>query len=212
MNYRFYFKIGLASFLFFVLSTSCRSRSNERSVKVEDLDRVMREEKEAESKEPVVSTLSVNDLVELSNCKDASCVQLFMKNKDQSFFYGKKGQFASLNRGVVADSSGNELIMPFSTLYFEVNTNVGATWRLAHILNKKQLSDQLLAAFISNGFALQDSIRYYATNAKCYRYTSEKFPGKYLYFSPTYKPWIREGLYQNVTWLCYVFEIHDIEQ
>jgi hypothetical protein len=129
--------------------------------------------------------LTADELIELSACKDAPCVQLYMKDKASHFFYPKKGEYTSLNRGMVLDTTSKELLMPFSTVYFA-----------------------LLNEFIQKGFVLVDSFRYYATEAKCFQYTSPQYPRMLLLFSPTYKPWYFKGLYMNPKWLSYVFEFH----
>ena len=197
-----FFSIALMAVFVF---SSCGSKSNKRAVKAEDLDKVMQEEA-ANAAGPARSMLSAEEMRQLYNCNDAACVQLYMKEKATDFVHAKKGEFASLNRGEVKDSAGNGLLMPFSTLYY--SSEPGATWRLAHTVHKKELSDALLNEFINKGFVIADSFRYYATSAKCYRYVSAQFPGQLLYYSPTYTPWYMKGIYMRPSWVSYVFEIH----
>ncbi len=194
----------LTTTIVLALFSSCGSKSNKRAVSVEDLDKIM--EEEAANARPAKSIMSAADFIELSKCGSVSCVQLFMKDMSQDFLYAQKGEYFSNNRGVVLDSAGAEKIMAFSTVFFDVNP--GATWRLAHTVHKKELSDELLNDFGNNGFVLNDSIRYYATQAKCYRFTSGQYPGAVLYYSPTHTPWYSRGIYLGSTWACYVFEIH----
>ncbi len=196
----------LALAMLALLVSSCKSKSNQRAIKEEDLDKVMQEDAANAPAGPSRSTLSSDDLMQLSRCEDISCVQLFMKERSSDFFYTKKGEYTSLNRGMVADSAGKELIMPFSTIYFSSESQ--ATWRIAQTVHKKDLSDQLLNEFMQKGFVLVDSFRYYATEAKCYQYISAQHPRTALYYSPTYKPWYGKGLYMNPSWLSYVFEVH----
>lgn len=196
------FKIAI---VLLVILSSCGSKSNKRAVKAEDLDNIMEEEDANAPAVPGHSTLTASDFIQLSKCGDINCVQLFMKEKTKDFFYAKKGEYYSNNRGAVADSTNAENIMAFSTLYFA--SEPSATWRIAHIVHKKELAEDLLDDFNKKGFMLADSTRYYATQAIAYRYTSELFPGAVLYYSPTYKPWYGKGLYAGSKWECYVFEI-----
>jgi len=188
-----------------MLFASCRSKSNQRAIKEEDLDKVMQEEA-ANAPKTKSSLLTADDLMQLSECKDAACVQFFMKDKSDDFFYTKKGEYTSMNRGMITDTAANDYLMPFSTVYFASEPQ--STWRIAHTLHKKELSDELMNEFVQKGFAVKDSFRYYATEAKCYRYTSPQHPGVLLYYSPTYRPWYLKGLYMKPKWLNYVFEIH----
>ncbi len=97
--------------------------------------------------------------------------------------------------------------MPMSTLYADVNPQ--ATWRLAHTLHGRALSDQLLADFQQQEFTLVDSGHFRGLQGNQHRYMSPRYPGKVLYTSTTYKPWYWKGLYKNVTWPCYVFEVRN---
>lgn len=186
--------------------TACRSKSNQRAVNVEDLEKAMQDDAANSPAAPKRSTLTVDELIQASKCDDIACMQLYLKDKGADFFYAKKGEAASLNRGAVIDSAGNELVMSLSTIYF--SSEPGADWRVAHTVHRKELSDALLNEFGSKGFSLVDSFYYHATKAKCYRYTSAQFPNQVLYYSPTYTPWYFKGLYSKPTWICYVFEIH----
>lgn len=200
-------KISIAkASIIVMLFSSCGSKSNKRAVDATDLDKVMQEEAAQNPAGPSRSTLSGDDLMQLSKCEDISCVQLFMKERSGDFFYTKKGEYTSLNRGMVTDSAGKELMMPFSTIYF--SSEPQATWRIAQTVHKKDLSDQLLNEFMQKGFVVVDSFRYYATEAKCYQYTSPQYPRTALFYSPTYKPWYMKGLYMKPSWLGYVFEVH----
>lgn len=192
-----------------LLLASCGSKSNSRAVKAEDLDKIMQEEAAGAPAGPARSILSAGELLELFNCNEAACVQMYMKERAADFVHAKKGEFASLTRGEVKDSAGNGLLMPFSTVYF--SSEPGTDWRLAHTLHKKELSDELLAGFKNKGFILVDSFRYHATAARCYRYSSAQFPGLVLYHSPTFTPWYKKGLYLRPAWQSFVFEIHRLQ-
>lgn len=189
-----------------IIFASCGSKSNKRAVDAKDLEKVMQEEAANAPAKPARNILSANELMQLADCADAACVQLFMKDRSQDFFYPKKGEYTSQNRGMIVDSLGSGILAPFSTVYFA--SEPGATWRIAHTVHKKEFSDELLADFAKKGFVLADSSRYYATKAKAYRYTSPQYPGTVLYYSPTYTPWYAKGLYLGSTWACYVFEVH----
>lgn len=193
----------------FVTASSCGSKSNKRAVNAEDLDKVMQEEAANAPAGPTRSILSADEMLQLSRCVDVDCLQLYMKDLASNFVHAKKGEFASLNRGTITDTAGNGFIIPFSTLYY--SSNPGETWRIAHTIHKKELSDELLNDFASKGFSVVDSFRYYATKAKCYRYTSAQFPNEILYYSPTFTPWYFKGLYKQPTWVNYVFEIHSAQ-
>lgn len=191
-------------FLYLVL-TGCDSNANKKAVNAADLDSIMAEEARNAPAGPSRSKLTVDELVSLSDCNDAACVQLLMKDLTTDFFHAKKGEFASLQRSAIRDSLGDDRIMPLSTLYF--STDPGADWRIVHTIHKQEISDQLLSEFAKKGFAIQDSGYYYATNSLAYHYTSTQYPGKVLYFSPTYTPWGSKGMYLGAKWLCYVFEL-----
>ncbi len=188
--------------------TGCDSNANKKAVKVEDLDKIIAEEARNAPAGPTRNNLSLNELINLSNCEDALCVQLLMKELASNFIHAKKGEFASLNRSAIVDTLGQENIIPLSTLYF--TTDAGADWRIAHTIHKKEISDKLMSEFVTKGFAIQDSGYYYQTKAKAYHYTSSEFPGKMLYFSITFSPWGSKGLYLGANWTSYVFEIKNI--
>jgi hypothetical protein len=189
--------------LFF--SVGCGSNANKKAVNAADLDSIMAEEARNAPAGPSRSKLTVDELVSLSDCNDAACVQLFMKDLATDFVHAKKGELASLNRSVILDKLGREKIMPLSTLYF--TTDPGADWRIAHTIHKQEISDQLLSEFAKKGFTIQDSGYYYATKSFAYHYTSTQYPGKVLYFSSTYTPWGSKGMYLGANWLSFVFEI-----
>jgi hypothetical protein len=201
---RIIFNLFCLFFLLFIL-TNCRSNSNKKAVNAEDLDRIMAEEARNAPAGPTRNNLSATELIEVSNCYDAACVQLFMKNLMTDFVHAKKGEFASLIRSAIKDTMGQELIMPVSTLYF--STDPGADWRMAHTVHKSEISNQLLNEFIAKGFVLQDSGYYTPAKAVAYHYTSSQYPGKVLYFFATYKPWGSKGMYLGANWASFVFEV-----
>lgn len=192
-------------FFLLILGAGCGSNANKKAVNAADLDSIMAEEARNAPAGPSRSKLSAEELVILSDCKDAACVQLFMKNLATDFIHAKKGEFASFHRSAIKDSLGEQRIMPLSTLYF--STDPGADWRLAHTIHKQEISTELLNEFAAKGFVLQDSGYYYATKSLAYHYTSTQYPGKVLYFSPTYTPWGSKGLYLGANWPSFVFEL-----
>lgn len=191
-------------FLLFML-TNCSSNSDKKAVNAEDLDNIMAEEARNAPAGPTRNNLSADELIKVSDCYDAACVQLYMKELATDFVHAKKGEFASLIRSAIKDTLGQEMIMPVSTLYF--STDPGADWRIAHTVHKLEISNQLLNEFTAKGFSLQDSGYYTTTKALAYHYTSSQYPGKVLYFSPTYKPWGSKGMYLGANWASYVFEV-----
>lgn len=198
-----FYQFGLFFLLFVV--TGCSSNSNKKAVNAEDLDRVMAEEAKNAPAGPVRNNLSADELIKISSCNNAGCVQLFMKDLATDFVHAKKGEFASLIRSAIKDTAGQEMIMPVSTLYF--STDPGADWRIAHTVHTLEISDQLLKEFTVKGFSLQDSGYYSPTKAQAYHYTSAQYPGKILYFSTTYKPWGAKGIYLGANWVSFVFEV-----
>ena len=184
---------------------ACGSNSNDRSVKLEDLDKTIKKEKQEAPPGAARSTLTANELIELYGCKDLPCVQLFMKDRSRDFVHAEKGEFASLYRSAVTDTSGQQLVIPMSTLY--VSVDPGADWRMAHTLHTKALSDQLLHEFAAAKFMLADSVYKPAHRAFAYYYRSSQYPGLVLYHIKTFSPWRARGLYYNVTWPCFVFEL-----
>ncbi len=196
-------------FLFmYLLFTSCKSNANRRTVSLEDLDKVAAADQQATTGQ-VKSTLTATEFIDLSACKDLPCVQLFMKDRSSEFAHAKKGEFASLYRSAVMDTSGNSLVIPMSTLY--VTVDAGADWRMAHIIHTGALSDQLLQEFTAAKFLLFDSLYSRKTAAFIYRYRSAQYPSLVLSQTKTFTPWHARGLYYTVTWPCYVFELYASE-
>ena len=205
MRYFFYCTAFFFMCLFF---TACSSNSNERSAKLKDLDKVIQEDNQQEFA-PGRSALTATEFIALSGCKDLPCVQLFMKDRSKDFVHAKKGEFASLYRSEVIDSSGQSLVIPLSTLY--VTVDAGADWRMAHTLHTKALSDQLLKEFETSKFQLTDSVYKKISAAYLYHYRSANYPGLVLSQTKTFAPWRARGLYYTVTWPCYVFELYEAE-
>ncbi|MFT3677581.1 MAG: hypothetical protein QM781_16950 [Chitinophagaceae bacterium] len=189
---------------------SCSSPSNRRAVSTDDLEKVQAADSAEQSRHtPLRDALSATELIELADCDDLSCVQLYMKERDRDFVHAVKGQFAAQHRSVVTDTAGNELVIPLSTLYADVNPQ--ASWRLAHTLHRKETGDRLLAEFHQLGFVFADSGYYIGggLKGKQARFNSPSYPGKSLYVTATYHPWYMKGLYSGkVTWPCYVFEVY----
>ncbi|HEX6181939.1 MAG TPA: hypothetical protein VFZ47_11885 [Chitinophagaceae bacterium] len=183
---------------------ACSSASNDRAVGVEDLEKVQAEDA-SQVTSPTRDALTASELIALADCKSLECVQLFMKDHSNDFVHASKGQFAALHRTSITDTAGNTFVMPVSTLYVDVNPQ--ASWRMKHTLHRLELSDQLLKEFESLGFQLADSGTGETPKNKQLRYYSPQYPGKVLYRSITYRPWYQKGLYTNVTWPCYVFEV-----
>lgn len=155
--------------------------------------------------------LTATELIELADCGSLQCVQLYMKDRSPDFVHASKGEFAAQRRSVVTDTAGNELVMPLSTFYIDINPQ--ANWRAAHTIHKKELGDKLLEEFKQLGFQLVDSDYYLGIRNKQYRYVSSAYPGKSLYVTSTYEPWYRKGLYNTkVTWPCFVFEVYRDKQ
>lgn len=189
---------------------ACSSPSNRRAVSADELEKVQAADSAAQSRyTPLRDALSATELIELADCSDLPCVQLYMKERDRDFVHAVKGQFASLHRSAITDTTGNELVMPISTLYADVNPQ--ASWRLAHTVHRKETGEHLLAAFQQIGFVFVDSGYYVGggLKGKQARFNSPSYPGKTLYVTATYHPWYRKGLYSGkVTWPCYVFEVY----
>lgn len=137
--------------LMWVLFTACTSNSNKPA---DDLDKAAAEQQA--TPHPARNILSATEFIALSACSDLSCVQLFMKDHSTDFVHAKKGEFASLYRLAVTDTTGEILDIPMSTLY--VTVDAGADWRMAHTLHNKALSDQLLQEFAAENFLLSDSL------------------------------------------------------
>jgi hypothetical protein len=82
----------------------------------------------------------------------------------------KKGEFASLYRFAVTDTSGNNLVIPVSALY--VTVDGGTDWRMAHTVHTKALSEQSLQKFAVVKFQLTDSVYSSKSAAFIYHYRS----------------------------------------
>lgn len=159
---------------------------------------------------PLRSMLSADELLELSTYPDGPAVQLFMKERQDIFIHAKKGEYISLAQGAVTDTTGNPIAIPLATLYFA--SEPGATWRIAQTVHTDSLKNELLQEFIKKGYTLSDSVNYYATYAKAYIYTSEQYPGKLLYYSPSTTPWFKKGIYLGASWLSHVFELNNVHE
>lgn len=155
---------------------------------------------------PDKDVLTAEELVALSSCTSLACVQGFMKNRSNNFLYAVKGEFAARHRSLVYDTAGNGLIMPLSTVYVDVSPQ--AYWRMAHTLHREDLADQLLREFQQLGFRFMDSGYFRGWRIKRARYLSEEFPGRVLYVARSFSPWNLRGLYRNVSWVCFVFEMY----
>jgi hypothetical protein len=189
-----------------MLMSACKSNSNKRAVSLEDFDKATAAEQQAAAV-PLRSMLTAKEYIALSHCKDLPCVQLFMKDRSNDFVHAKKGEFASLYRSAVTDTSGNSLVIPMSTLYVTVDN--GADWRMAHTVHTKALSDQLLKEFSAADFLLTDSVYSTKSGGFIYHYRSGQYQGLVLSHTMTFAPWRARGLYYTVTWPCYVFELHN---
>ncbi len=189
---------------------SCSSPANRRAVDTDELEKVQAvDSAEQQQYTPKRDALSATELIELADCGNLPCVQLYMKDRGQDFVHARKGEFAALHRSIVTDTAGNELVMTLSTLYADVNPQ--ASWRLAHTLHRKETGDRLLGEFQQLGFVFVDSGYFIGGGLKGRqaRFHSLKYPDKNLYITATYHPWYMKGLYNNkVTWPCYVFEVY----
>jgi hypothetical protein len=187
---------------------SCKSDSNKRAVDLNELEQVQSRNEDEESL--LASTreaLYATELIELADCSDINCVQLFMKDRSTEFFHARKGEFAAKHRTAIKDTAGNELIMPVSTFYVDVNPQ--ASWRAAHTIHKIEVGNKLLEEFHKLGFMLVDSGHFVGIKSIQQRFTSAQFPGRSLYITSTFAPWWKKGLYNtNVTWPCFVFEVY----
>lgn len=196
-------------FLFLcLLFTACTSNSNKRAVSLEDLDKVTAAEQQSQPA-ATRSILTAAELIALSACADLPCVQLFMKDLSADFVHAKKGEFASMYRSAVIDTSGNSLVIPMSTLY--VTVDAGADWRMAHTVHTQALSDQLLQEFAAVKFLFTDSVYNNKNATYKYHYRSAQYPGLVLSQTKTFVPWRARGLYYTVTWPCYMFELYAAE-
>lgn len=200
--------IGIITFAG-LLFTACSSPSNKRAVDVDDLEKIQKEdEKQNEDVTATRDALSAKELLDLSDQTDLASVQLYMKDRSKDFIHAGKGEFAAQHRSVVKDTSGNELVMPLSTFYVDVNPQ--ASWRAAHTIHKIEIGNHLLEEFHQLGFRIVDTGYYLGLKSMQQRYTSAQYPGKSLYVTSTYEPWYKKGLYNTkVTWPCFVFEVYN---
>lgn len=190
-----------------IIFAACGSNSNDRAVKVEDLEKAAAEDRQDAPPAPSRSALSAKELMELAGCRDLACIQLYMKDRSSDFVHAKKGEFASLYRSAVADTTGQSLVMPMSTLY--IATDPGATWRMAHTVHTAALSKVLMDEFTTAKFELTDSSYNRFTGSYYYHYNSKLYPKLNVYHTRTFNPWDRKGLYVKVTWPCYVYEVYE---
>jgi hypothetical protein len=150
--------------------------------------------------------LSVIDLLELSEHKDLSGVQLYMKKRSTSFIHAKKGEFAAFRKVALTDTAGENIELTASVLY--VATDPMADWRIAHIIHSPGLNEAFMNDLKGKGFELSDSSGSYLMKAKSYYYDSKNHPGKRIVFTRTFLPWLSKGIYVNkVTWPCFVYEV-----
>lgn len=187
--------------------TACSNPTNKRAVSINELDSIQAEDKSTlEQLAPKHDMLNASQLVDLADCSDLSCVQLFMKDHTIDFVQGYKGEFNAAELITIKDTSGNELTLPASTFY--VNVNPQASWRAAHTVHTKKMADSLLNEFKELGFEPVDKDHLLALDSKD-RYVSKKYPAKSLYVTPSFHPWYFKGLYKGrVTWPCYIFEVY----
>ncbi|MCU0404920.1 MAG: hypothetical protein MUE99_10280 [Chitinophagaceae bacterium] len=184
---------------------ACQSASNKRSISLNDLDSVQSAYEKSMPPPPARAVLTADELIQLANCSEMDCLQSFMKNLSGDFIHARKGEYASLYRSVVKDTAGNELVMPLSTLYADVNPQ--ATWRLLHTIHRKEHGNKLMQEFHNMGFRFADSGFFVGGSGKKARFLSDQHPDMHLYVWATFKPWRLKGLYQLVSWPCWVFEV-----
>lgn len=190
--------------------SACSSPANKRAINIKDLEKIQAAEAQNAPAAPVRDALTAAELIALASCRNLPCVQLFMKDHSSDFVHATKGEFAALHRSLVIDTAGKELVMPLSTLYADINPQ--ADWRLAHTLHTRELSNRLLDEFQRLGFTLVDSGYNRNIKGTQARFVSAQYPDKILYTSHTYQPWYWKGLYKNVTWPCFVFEVYTIQR
>lgn len=196
--------------IFFLLGImACGNSSNDRAVTLDELETQQAEDQREWGKYTAKrDKLTALELIALADCNSLSCVQLFMKDLSPDFIHAKPGEFYASHISAVIDTAGNELTMPPSTFYVDMNPQ--ASWRAAHTVHTKALGDSLYNEFMQLGFKFVDEGYYIGIKSKQQRYVSENYPGKSLYITATFKPWGFRGLYENnVTWTCYVFEVYE---
>ena len=202
-----YFFRSACYMLMLIMFAACSSNSNDRAVKVEDLEKAAAEDRQQAPPAPSRSALSAKELIELAGCRDLACVQLYMKDRSSDFVHAKKGEFASLYRSAVVDTTGQSLVMPMSTLY--IATDPGASWRMAHTVHTAALSKGLMDEFTAAKFVLTDSSYNRFTRSYYYHYNSGLYPNLNMYHTRTFNPWGFKGLYVKVTLPCYVYEVYE---
>ena len=187
---------------------SCGNPTNKRAVNLEELDSIQAQDRAVlETFVPRRDMLTAAEIIDVADCDNLSCIQLYMKNLSRDFVYGQKGEYYAAQRIRIKDTAGTELTLPASTFYVDVNPQ--AAWRAAHTVHTKEQRDSLLKEFENLDFQLADEGYYIGIKSKQQRYISKKYAGKSLYVTATFQPWYMKGLYENkVTWPCYVFEIY----
>lgn len=195
--------------LVLLMMMACSNPTNKRAVSLDELESIQDQDKSTlEELAPLRERLSAIELIELADCRSISCVQLYMKNLSRDFINATKGEFSALQHITIKDTADNELTLPASTYYIDVNPQ--ATWKAIHTVHTMALADSLLNEFKALGFQLIDNSD---VSGNKQFYTSEKYPGRELIVKATFHPWYLKGLYANkVTWVCYVFEIHNDEE
>ncbi|MGC4104009.1 hypothetical protein [Ferruginibacter sp.] len=190
-----------------LLQVACSNPTNKRAVSINELDSIQAQDKATlEQMAPKHDRLTAEELLALADCKDISCVQLFMKEHTTDFVYPFKGEFNAAKNIIVKDTSGNELTLPASTFYVDVNPQ--ASWRTAHTVHTTKMADSLLNEFRALGFEAVDKDHINALDSKN-RYVSKKYPDKSLYVTLSFHPWYFKGIYKGpVKWTCYVFEVY----
>lgn len=192
--------------LFVSVLIACGSPSNKRGVSLEELEKIQNEEAQTALAAPAKDALTANELLEMADCNNLQCVQLFMKERSGDFVHAAKGEFAALHRSVVTDTAGAQLVIPLSTLYVDINPQ--ADWRMVHTLHTAGLARKLLEDFHRLNFIFIDSGYYLGSKNKQGRYRSSQYPGKTLYVTSAFEPWQWKGLYKKTTWPCILFEVY----
>ncbi len=187
---------------------ACNNPTNKRAVSLNELDRVKTEDhKTIEQLATAMERLTATELTDLAGMHDIESIQLYMRNLSDNFIAAKKGEFYSTYQITIQDTSGQEISIPASTFYVEINPQ--ASWRAAHTVHTKKLADSLLQEFAELGFTFQEEGYFLGLKSKQYRYQSKQFPTMNLYVTTSFHPWYMKGLYEKkVTWPCYTFEVY----
>lgn len=195
--------------IYFYVHHKSGSPRNKRAISLSELNAIqVEDEMELDKHTAKRDRLTAAELIELADCSDLSCVQLYMKDKGPDFVYARKGEYAAQHRDMVKDTAGNELRMPLSTFYTDVSGQA-AQWRAAHTLHSKMLADSLYNEFMGLGFTFVEEGKFLGIKNRQRRYISQHYPGKSLYVTATFQPWYLKGLYNRpVTWFCWVFEVY----